>query len=171
MKTSVLILAKLSSIILLGALLVILLTLLEDVFFSNYPGDGSMIAASLLVVVPLANCCFTVHFCNKVLSDEILQASAIKSITFLILAVISFGFSILVSVGVIDSIIDMVREGGVSDFFNRGVGHIILYLSIMAFALLGFINFFLQLYVRKSFIIKGKTSFNQLIDSVGELKK
>jgi hypothetical protein len=166
-KKSILILAKFSSLLLIAALSVILLNLLEDVFFTNYPGDVSMIAAALLVLIPLANCFFTLHFCNKVIAEEVLLSSRIKSFIFLVLGIISFVFSVCVVIAVSDAIIDVIDDETATSFYDRSVGDIILFMSLIVFAILGSIIFFLQLYVRKAFLLKAKTSSDKLVNSIG----
>jgi hypothetical protein len=167
MKTSVLILAKFSSLLLIGALSVILLDLLEDIFFSNYPGDGSMIAAALLVLIPLSNCFFTLHFCNKVITEEILLLSRLKSGIFLALAIINFVFSICVLMAIAYAITDAIDDATATSFYDRSVRDILLLISVIVFSILGPVIFFLQMYVRKAFLLKAKTSSDKLVNSIG----
>lgn len=167
MKTSVLILTKFSSLLLIGALSVILLNLLEDIFFSNYPGDGSVIAAAFLVLIPLVNGFFTLYFCNKVITEEIPLLSRIRSGIFLVLAIISFVFSVCVLIAVAYSIIDVIYDSTATSFYDRSVRDIILLISVMVFSILGSVIFFLQLYVRKAILLKAKTSSDKLVNSIG----
>lgn len=156
MRSSGLILAKFTSCLLSAALTVILLSLLEDVFLSNYPGEGSMIAALLLAIIPLVNYLFTIHLCNKVMKEEILQSSKIKSATFLALSIISFAFSICVLVAVIDALIDVVNKGAAADWLKRDTKDVILLLSIIAFSILGPFAFFFKYMFEKSLLEKQK---------------
>ncbi len=167
MKISVVILAKFSSLLLIGALSIILFALLKDIFLSNTPDDGSMIAAALLVLIPWGNSLFMLYFCNVVLREEIPQPSPSKTIAFLISGILSFVFSIVVVIAVSDAIIDVLDERTITTIFERGVGDTLLLLSIVIFAILGFLGFFLQLYVRKAFLLKVKSSTDRFIDSIG----
>lgn len=169
MRSSGVILAKFTSCLLSAALTVILLSLLEDVFFSNYPGEVSMITALLLATIPLISYLFTIHLCNKVMKEEILQSSKSKSAIFLALSIITFAFSICVLVAVTDALIDVVNNGTPSEWLRRDIKDVILLLSIIAFSILGPFAFFFQLHVRKIFISKAKTTSDKLVNSIGKI--
>lgn len=167
MKTSILILTKLFSLILVGALLVLLLNFLDDILFSNYPGDASMVAASLLATIPLSNYLLTVYVCNKIIKEDIQKPSRIINVAFLLLAIISFVFSICVLIIVANALIEVVENKTAAGWYDRGGKDIILLLSLSAFALLGPLTFFFQLSVRKIFITKSATTADKLVDSIG----
>jgi hypothetical protein len=163
-----LILAKSACILLIIALLTVLTIAANDVVF-NYRNINRIVFVVLLWLITSVSSYFiTIQYCNKIAGEDELRLPKKKAITFLILAIIGFGFSAFVLIILISDIVNngfpdisrMISE-------NSNIKNTVTFFSSLIVAFFGPITFFLQLYVRKAFLLKSKTASDKLVDSIG----
>ena len=150
-----LILAKSACILLIIAFLTVLMIMTNDIFFNSGNVNRIVFVVLLWTLTSLSSYFVTVRYCNKIIGEDGLRLPWGKATTFLVLAIIAFGFSTFVLILLVIEIL----SGGFSDVIrmivdNPSIKEIVIFFSSLIIAVFGPITFFLQLYVRKAFLLK-----------------
>jgi hypothetical protein len=163
-----LILAKSACILLISALLTVLTILANEVLFNYGNVNWIVFVVVLWTLTSLSSYFITVRYCNKIMGEDGVKSPGSKATIFLVVTIIGLGFSTFVLILLLAEILN----GGFSVVSrmivdNPKIKEIVIFFSSILIAIFGPITFFLQLYVRKAFLLKAKTSSDKLVDSIG----
>ncbi len=156
---------KLICIILLVSLIAPILSLGEEVLFTDVRDDGTVSAVLIFLIFSVICYFITIRYCNRLILNNHFS-SRYRFVFYLILCIITFICTLFAFGGSIYGFYDSYRENR-DNFSNRQVEFYLILFGIFVYSILGPLMFFMQLQLRRLLLTKTRESLEMLIDSIG----